>query len=187
MNLSSSLKAILFFVIFFSIFPSTVYSTIIGFEQEEQRKTLDSIKYFSGGGITVSAYIKFDSGKKEIADSSRVFLQKIAEKLTDLEYEIFKKSGERRDTIFIDIIGHTDNKGPSEKNRVLSMNRAISVYNFLIEYGFSEDKMRYRGFGEKNPKYSNKDSWGRWHNRRVDLVITRRSLVEFDLWFIIVS
>ena len=148
---------------------------------KKERKTLDSIRYFSSGGINIEAYIKFDKGKKEIANSSKIFLKKIADKLKDLEYDIFEKSGANEYTIFIDIIGHTDDVGDNEANMILSQNRAISVYNFLIDYGFSPEKMRYRGLGEENPKYSNKDYWGRWHNRRVDLKITKRLVEEFSM------
>lgn len=70
----------------------------------------------------------------------------------------------------IEIVGHTDSRGPDAYNLVLSLKRAESVKTFLAERGVGQEKMRIRGEGERHPETDNKTASGRAQNRRVIVV-----------------
>lgn len=53
--------------------------------------------------------------------------------------------------IEFEIIGHTDLKGSASYNRKLSLKRAISVRNYLVQSGISESRFRVKGMGESRP------------------------------------
>ena len=72
------------------------------------------------------------------------------------------------------IAGHTDNIGSHESNLSLSTNRARSVYNFLIENGVGENRLKYVGYGEDNPIDNNDTVKGRSRNRRTECTVTNK-------------
>ena len=71
----------------------------------------------------------------------------------------------------IEIQGHTDNVGSNDANMALSMDRAFSVMEYLIEKGVDNSRLRFKGYGETNPKVSNETIEGRKENRRTDFLI----------------
>ena len=73
--------------------------------------------------------------------------------------------------IKISIEGHTDNVGEEKKNQILSENRAIAVYNYLIQNKINKNRLSYKGFGETKPLLSNETKNGRMINRRTSFKI----------------
>lgn len=71
----------------------------------------------------------------------------------------------------IEIRGHTDNIGSEGYNKKLSVERAASVYNYLLEKGIPKTRMKYRGFGPNVPVADNNTEQGRELNRRVEIFI----------------
>ena len=71
----------------------------------------------------------------------------------------------------LQIIGHTDNKGTTPYNEVLSTQRAESVFNYLIEKGIDKARLEYKGFGAKYPIADNATEEGRSKNRRIEFKI----------------
>ena len=53
--------------------------------------------------------------------------------------------------IELEIIGHTDLRGPSVYNERLSAQRAASTKQWLVENGISADRITTFGYGEKQP------------------------------------
>lgn len=72
----------------------------------------------------------------------------------------------------IQINGHTDKVGSDEDNLELSEARAKAVYEYLIEKGVAQNRLRYKGFGETHPIADNEKKSGRQKNRRT----------EFEVW-----
>ncbi len=72
------------------------------------------------------------------------------------------------------IEGHTDNRGPDERNQKPSEARAASVKAYLIERGVEPDRMETAGFGESRPIGDNKTRSGRQKNRRIEFHILTR-------------
>lgn len=73
--------------------------------------------------------------------------------------------------IKIRINGHTDNVGDPGLNKQLSLERAGSVRNFLIEEGVDFERLRISGWGGTRPVASNATEAGRARNRRVELAV----------------
>ena len=70
----------------------------------------------------------------------------------------------------ISITGYTDSKGTKEYNRELSLRRAESVEEKLIDLGLPPEKIiETKGNGDKNPVASNDTEEGRSANRRIEI------------------
>jgi len=70
------------------------------------------------------------------------------------------------------IEGHTDNVGNENHNKILSENRAKSVYDYLISKGISADRIEYKGLGEARPIADNNIEDGKARNRRTSFRVT---------------
>jgi outer membrane protein OmpA-like peptidoglycan-associated protein len=69
------------------------------------------------------------------------------------------------------IDGHTDNIGTDEYNLDLSVRRAKSVYNWLVNKGIQPSRLEYKGFGKRQPLINSTDDNSRAVNRRVEVQI----------------
>lgn len=123
-----------------------------------------SVTYFDGvkatkGEKLVIKNIQFDFAKSSLQATSYVELKKVV--------ALLKKNPNYR----IAIYGHTDNIGNKSANLVLSNNRALSVKNYLVSQGITEDRIEINGFGSSEPITSNSTDAGRAKNRRVEFVL----------------
>ncbi|MCS7029243.1 MAG: OmpA family protein [Bacteroidia bacterium] len=73
--------------------------------------------------------------------------------------------------IRIQISGHTDNTGDTDKNLILSQNRANSVAKYLISKGVDDKRIFTKGYGSQKPIADNSTEEGRYKNRRVEFEI----------------
>ncbi len=71
----------------------------------------------------------------------------------------------------ISIQGHTDNQGDSVANQRLSVNRANSVRDWLIQHGINASRLEARGYGQTRPIATNSTEQGRETNRRIEFII----------------
>lgn len=55
----------------------------------------------------------------------------------------------------VKIIGHTDSVGNIDYNFNLSLKRAYSVLNYLIEKGYNRDSIKVEYLGENSPDFDN--------------------------------
>ena len=60
----------------------------------------------------------------------------------------------------------------------LSNLRAKTIMNILVENGLDREILSYDGNGGSNPiaKWEDRENW--WKNRRVEFIVTRKSLLE---------
>jgi len=78
----------------------------------------------------------------------------------------------------ISITGYTDSKGTKEYNKELSLRRAESLEEKLIELGLSPEKIiETKGNGDNNPIASNDTEEGREGNRRVEFRFLKKGQV----------
>jgi len=88
---------------------------------------------------------------------------------------------EKHSPLKLEITGYTDSKGTFEYNQRLSVNRAKSVYKYLILNGITKDRMKVTGMSEsenvaRNTTRDHRDAPdGRMLNRRVEFNV---SLIE---------
>jgi outer membrane protein OmpA-like peptidoglycan-associated protein len=85
---------------------------------------------------TVLENVFFDLSKATLRPESYVELNKLRDFLV------------LNATVKIEIGGHTDTRGDSDNNQILSMNRAKSVYEYLISVGIDPSRLSYKGYGE---------------------------------------
>ena len=113
-------------------------------------------------GVIVSlSGILFDVGKATLKPASQLSVAKLAGILM-----VFSNMN-------LSIEGYTDSTGSADLNMRLSMDRARSVYEFLMTQGVSNSRMKYQGFGPENPVAPNDTEANRAKNRRVEVVLTQ--------------
>ncbi|MDE2613268.1 MAG: OmpA family protein [Burkholderiales bacterium] len=136
---------------------------------EDRRKALEAST--QGTGVEVSrtadnqlkvnvpSDVSFDSGSAAIKPPLRSVLDPFAESL-------------RNDpNARLDIIGHTDNTGSDAVNNPLSLARARSVRDYLVERGVAASRIEVSGRGEREPVADNSTEAGRARNRRVEIYL----------------
>jgi len=128
-------------------------SDLVSVEDEKQDFELDKTHVFKNVLFDFDRYTLLDSAKKEVV---RVF-----------DYL------EQDTTLTIQISGHTDAIGSDMYNFDLSNKRAKAVADYLVQLGFSSDKIKWKGYGGTKPTTENTTTAGRQKNRRVEFVITK--------------
>ena len=132
--------------------------------EEDQSKTVIKDKEIEVNAIeegktyTIND-ILYESNSSKLLSSSKIVLDGFSDWLV-LNQELN-----------IEIQGHTDNVGSEDANMALSMDRAFSVMEYLISRGVDKKRLRFKGYGETEPKVSNEFPEGRLKNRRTDFLI----------------
>ncbi|PRB82893.1 TolC family outer membrane protein [Pseudomonas sp. MYb185] len=112
--------------------------------------------------VNLSGDALFDVGSAAIRGGTEARLQNLLQRV--------QEQGALRS---ISIVGHTDSTGSASLNRDLSLARAVSVREFLIEQGIDRAIISVAGAGADRPVASNNTAEGRAENRRVELHINR--------------
>jgi outer membrane protein OmpA-like peptidoglycan-associated protein len=71
----------------------------------------------------------------------------------------------------IKLVGHTDDTGQAEANRVLSEERAASVRDELVKQGIASERIDTAGAGSEDPVAKNDSPANREKNRRIDVIV----------------
>ena len=113
------------------------------------------------GLVAALSGVNFETNKAMLKPMAR-------EKLSKLTGVLLGFPGEYK----LEIEGHTDSTGSDAYNQQLSLARAESVRNFLVEQGIPADRIpSTQGFGRTKPIAPNDTRANREKNRRVDIVI----------------
>jgi outer membrane protein OmpA-like peptidoglycan-associated protein len=105
--------------------------------------------------------IKFKSGKYALDDNAKVALDEFAAKVKALT-----------DPSYIEVQGHTDDRGDLRYNEDLGQRRADEVRRYLShQHGLALSRMSTISYGETMPAASNTTKDGRSQNRRVVIVV----------------
>jgi outer membrane protein OmpA-like peptidoglycan-associated protein len=78
---------------------------------------------------------------------------------------------EEYDRTVLVVDGHTDSTGSDAYNRALSVRRANTVAEYLVNRGIRPVRIEAYGYGEQYPVASNENEAGRRLNRRVELTL----------------
>ena len=73
------------------------------------------------------------------------------------------------------IVGHTDSTGSDAVNNPLSVDRAASTRNYLVNRGVDGRRIAIDGMGERYPIASNDTAVGRARNRRGEIFVGERA------------
>jgi outer membrane protein OmpA-like peptidoglycan-associated protein len=113
-------------------------------------------------GVDISLHgVRFRYDSAELEDESRAILDRAARVLT------------RQPELVHEVAGHTDNQGNAAYNQWLSLQRANTVRNYLIERGVDGRRLVARGYGGSRPVADNSTWNGLVTNRRVELHVLR--------------
>ncbi|MDD5067141.1 MAG: PorV/PorQ family protein [bacterium] len=105
-----------------------------------------------------------------IFDINKATLRPRFVRILDKAVEILKEY--KNCTILVE--GHTDNIGTVEWNKELSVQRARTVYDYLIRKKIERKNLSYAGYGASKPRLDNNTEEGRRKNRRVNIVVVRK-------------
>ena len=106
--------------------------------------------------------IFFEHDKSKLTEDSKGELSQI--------YSFLKN----HPSLIIEVAGHTDSTGTKQYNKKLSLARAKSVKQFLVNKGIKQERIRVAGYGEDKPIAPNSTKKGREQNRRVEFEILQK-------------
>jgi len=122
-------------------------------------EALDTIKI---GDTFILPNIFFEFAQSNLLPDSYSELQRLLDYLN------------RNKTVKIEISGHTDNQGSDAYNQKLSMERAQTVYRYLIDKGIDSHRLSFKGYGKERPVALNDTEENRAKNRRTEILILER-------------
>jgi outer membrane protein OmpA-like peptidoglycan-associated protein len=105
--------------------------------------------------------VYFDTGKSSLKASSFSSLNDLVEILNI------------KNTMVVEIQGHTDDVGKEEDNLKLSQARAEEVRNYLISKGIVANRVSAKGYGQTIPVADNSTDAGKAKNRRTSLKVIK--------------
>lgn len=73
----------------------------------------------------------------------------------------------------VTISGHTDFVGESKDNIQFGLLRANSIRNILVKKGVPKSQIKTKSYGESKAIATNDTPWGRYRNRRVEILINK--------------
>ena len=109
--------------------------------------------------VDIPADVSFDVGRYAIKPNMRPVLDRLASTLNP------------HPVTTVTIIGHTDSTGSDAVNDPLSVNRAASTRDYLVQRGVSAQRIAVDGRGSRQPVADNSTASGRAMNRRVEIFI----------------
>lgn len=109
--------------------------------------------------VTFKGDVTFDTNATVIKPGLHTEIDRVASVLT------------RYPETLIRVEGHTDSVGSDEYNMDLSLRRAASVRDLLVQRGVSSGRIETVGFGKTMPVATNATEAGRQRNRRVEIKI----------------
>jgi OOP family OmpA-OmpF porin len=89
------------------------------------------------------------------------------------ELDKVKELMEQNPNLYIEIGGHTDDKGSDAYNEQLSQGRAEAVRAYLLEQWIEPERVSAKGYGKSKPEVPNDSDENRQINRRVEFTIIR--------------
>jgi len=116
--------------------------------------------------VTFKGDVTFDTNSAEVRPGLYAEIDRVAGVLTQYP-----------DT-FIRVDGHTDSVGSDAYNMDLSVRRANSVKDLLVQRGIAPGRIEVMGFGETMPVATNDTEAGRQLNRRVEIKIAPQTQAQ---------
>jgi len=105
-------------------------------------------------------YFPYNSAQGKIDQTVANYLDKLAERI--------KETNES-----VSIIGHTDDKGATDYNQKLGMQRAQSIQARLVKQGVTKGSIDVNSMGETKPVATNDTEQGRQLNRRTVVQLSK--------------
>ncbi|MSP61835.1 MAG: hypothetical protein EXR72_16175 [Myxococcales bacterium] len=113
--------------------------------------------------IVIKGVIHFGTNNATILPDGQQLLDEVADVLA-------KNRQLRR----VSVEGHTDNRGPADRNLKLSKDRTAAAVEYLVKQGIGSDRLTSDGFGAGKPLVPNLTPANRARNRRVEFRIVEQ-------------
>lgn len=122
----------------------------------------EAIVFQQSDSIVVRVFgLEFPSGSAELGPGNQALMNKVKSVI-----DIYPQS-------LLLVEGHTDSRGSERINKILSLQRAQTVANYIIsQMGVSAARLTAVGYGAERPIANNETEAGRRKNRRIDLLIS---------------
>jgi outer membrane protein OmpA-like peptidoglycan-associated protein len=112
-----------------------------------------------GWELGLSSKVLFGNDVDTINETSKPDLERVGRALLGVDIDTLR------------LEGHTDSYGTPDYNRDLSLRRAQSVAQVLIDIGMQAGNLQVLGLGMDKPVADNKTASGRLENRRVSIIV----------------
>ncbi len=113
--------------------------------------------------LDIPSDVSFDVNRADIRPDFRPILDRFAQTLV------------QNPAATVQIIGHTDSTGTDAINNPLSVNRAASARDYLVQRGVAVSRVQIDGRGARDPVADNGSADGRSKNRRVEIYVGERA------------
>jgi outer membrane protein OmpA-like peptidoglycan-associated protein len=135
--------------------------------QQERASRSDLENQLLSTGLLVMDAVYFETGKADISINSKPYLNMLAKMLT------------KYPKLQIEVGGHTDNVGSEAYNQNLSQNRAAAVMSYMTsQVPELASRLTARGYGESMAKADNTTAEGRKMNRRTELQVLNKDVLQ---------
>jgi outer membrane protein OmpA-like peptidoglycan-associated protein len=138
-------------------------------KMEDKRRAMEQATHGTGVEVArtsdnqlklqVPSDISFDTGRADLKANLRAMLDQFAVGLSS------------DNTLHVRVIGHTDSTGTDAINDRLSVERAASVRDYLVDRGVNTGRIETAGRGSHEPVADNASDAGRAKNRRVEIFL----------------
>jgi chemotaxis protein MotB len=146
---------------------------VANLNQEVQKGQLQVRRYKDMLTVDVAEQLFFDSGRAALKETGKEVLKKVADAMKGYEDKAIR------------VVGHTDNvpiTGGLQKvfasNWELSAARATTVVRFLQDAGIAPERLIATGRAEYAPVAPNDTPEGRQKNRRIEITLVDRNLLQ---------
>ena len=126
---------------------------------DDNRKVVRNIILTKKGASIVLENLIFAQGKATISPESFPSLDEVVVMLKE------------RETITVQLEGHTDNQGNAKLNLELSQDRVDNVKKYFVSKGIAKDRIKTKAFGGTQPLVQGNSQEARAKNRRVEMRI----------------
>jgi outer membrane protein OmpA-like peptidoglycan-associated protein len=118
-------------------------------------------------GMLVMGGVYFETGKSDVSINSAPYLEMLSKMLV------------KYPKLQLEVAGHTDNVGNDAYNQSLSERRASAVVVDLVRYSPDlRGRLTAKGYGETMAKADNTSAEGRKLNRRTELQVLNKDVLE---------
>jgi len=127
--------------------------------------------------LTINANLLFGPDGSTLTAEGITTLDSFLPLLLQVQYPLLLAghTSELRDELGINYQPGDDEENPDISWKI-SLNRALAIYQYLLDNGMNPDMLKIEAFGKYKPHYSQKTAESRRMNRRVDIVLDKRSI-----------
>jgi len=126
--------------------------------------------------LSINSSLLFGPDGSKLSPEGEALLDEFMPVLAQVQYPLLLAghTSELRDELGINYEPGDDNENPDMSWKI-SLNRSLAVYQFLVDRGMRPQMLKVEAFGKFMPFYPQNTAENRAKNRRVDIVLDKRS------------